>query len=453
MKWFQHSLTAKWLLTLLFTGLFGVSLVWLSANRTTSLGFDQLKIEQAQEQFADAARTYYVQHGSWDGVLEAFEPPKRQTPPDHDEPQPRFILADSHNRMLICTPPYKVGDVLSTDQLARGEPLMVDDQRIGTVLFGQGAPTLDPFEQRFLERTNRSLLVAAVGAVVIALVGGIFLVRHFTRPLQDLTHAIHAMQQGQFGQAVPVRSQDELGNLTHAFNQMSTDLARANFLRRQMTADVAHDLRTPLTIISGHLEGLQDGTLKPTNQRFEAMSREVTRLKRLVDDLRTLSLADAGELHLTYQAVDVGTLLHHVAASFQPLIDKEHLRLDIQVEPELPPLRADRERIGQVLGNLMSNAIRHTPAGGMILLSACQSTCGFEISVEDTGEGIPADKLPYIFERLYRANDARSQNHGESGLGLAIVKSIIEAHGGKVSVRSRVGIGTTLTLELPMRSA
>jgi signal transduction histidine kinase len=454
MKWFQHSLTVKWLFTLLFTGLFGVGLVWVFANRTTSIGFDQLKLDQAQEEFANRARGYYAQRGSWAGVTEEFESQNR-APNTYQgyqgEPQPRFMLADDSNRMLICTPPYEVGDVLSSDQLAGGEPLIVEDKRVGTVLFGEGAPTLDPFERKFLERTNRSLLFAAIGAVGIALLAGVLLVRHFMRPLQDLTQAIQQMQQGQFGQAVPVRGQDELGKLTQAFNRMSSEVAQANFLRRQMTADVAHDLRTPLTIISGHLEGLQDGTLKPNPQRFEAMGREVIRLRRLVDDLRTLSLADAGELKLAREQIEVGTLLQHVAASFQPLLDKQELRLQTQLEPALPPLWADRERMGQVLGNLMSNAIRHTPAGGIIALSACKAVDGFEIAVRDTGEGIPPDKLPYIFERLYRVNDARSQRDGESGLGLAIVKSIVEAHGGKIIVQSEVRKGTTLTVRLPAR--
>jgi two-component system, OmpR family, sensor histidine kinase BaeS len=462
MKWFQHSLTVKWLFTLLFTGLCGIGLVGVFANRTTSIGFDQLKLDQAQEQFANTARAYYEQRGSWAGVSDELEPKKGNYGGysgnysgnyaggmEQGEPQPRFMLADESNRMLICTPPYQVGDVLSSDQLSRGEPLIVDDQRVGTVLFGEGAPTLDPFERRFLERTNRSLLFAAVGAIGIALLAGTLLVRHFMRPLQDLTQAIQKMQQGQFGQEVPVRGQDELGKLTQAFNQMSSEVAQANFLRRQMTADVAHDLRTPLTIISGHLEGLQDGTLKPNPQRFEAMGREVIRLRRLVDELRTLSLADAGELKLTCEQIEVGTLLQHVAAAFQPLLDKRQLRLQMTVEPTLPPLWADRERIGQVLGNLMSNAIRHTAAGGMIALSACKGADGFEIAVRDTGEGIPSDKLPYIFERLYRVNDARSQRDGESGLGLAIVKSIVEAHGGRIVVQSEIGRGTTLTVRLP----
>jgi signal transduction histidine kinase len=455
MKWFQNSLTAKWLFTLLFTGLFGVGLVWFSANRATSRGFDQLKLDQAQDQFANAARAYYTKHGNWLGVETALQSQKRYTGYggyNYNYPQPRFILADQANRMLICTPPYKVGDQLSGDQLARGEPLMVGDERVGTVLFGDGTPTLDPYEERFLDHTNQGILFAAAGAVVIALLAGTFLVWHFMRPLQDLTHAIQAMQQGQFGQAVPVRTQDELGKLTQAFNQMSSDLTQANFLRRRMTADVAHDLRTPLTIISGHLEGLQDGTLKPTSQRFEAMNREVSRLKRLVDDLRTLSLADSGELNLRCQFVDVGGLLRHVATSFQPLLDKEQLSVDIRLTSELHPLWADRERIGQVLGNLMNNAIRHTPAGGKIILSACEDAQGFEIAVQDTGEGIPADKLPYIFERLYRVNESRSQQHGESGLGLAIVRSLVEAHGGKISVQSEVGVGTTLTIRFPVVS-
>jgi len=230
---------------------------------------------------------------------------------------------------------------------------------------------------------------------------------------------------------------------------MSRDLAQANFLRRRMTADIAHDLRTPLTIIGGYLEGLQDGTLKATPQRFETMNNQVVRLKRLVEDLRTLSLADAGELKLIRLPVSVETLLSYAAESFQPLFDERRLHLEVQIEPDLPELMIDRERIEQVLSNLLTNALRHTPMGGRVVLFACKVQDAVQISVQDSGEGIPSDKLTYIFERLYRADESRSADDGGSGLGLAIVKSIVEAHGGTVSAQSELGKGTNITIRFP----
>jgi signal transduction histidine kinase len=179
------------------------------------------------------------------------------------------------------------------------------------------------------------------------------------------------------------------------------------------------------------------------------MYSEVLRLRRLVDDLRTLSAADAGELKLARQPIKVEALLNHVAASFQPLLDEKHLKLEVQIEPGLPPLNIDRDRMEQVLGNLMSNSMRHTAADGAVKLRACRDQEAVKISVEDTGEGIPPDKLPYIFERLYRVDESRTGDDGESGLGLAIVKSIVEAHGSTVAAQSEPGKGTTMTIQFP----
>src|SRR5258707_8136453 len=420
MRWFRRSLAVKWLFTLLFTGLSGIGLVWFFANRATTTGFDQLKIDQAQADFETTARNYYETHGSWAGAKDKLEVVPGY---NHYGPPPdRFILADESNRMIICFPPYQSGDLLGGDQLSRGTPVIVNGNKVGTVLFAEGVPSLNPAEQRYLAQTNQGLFFGAIGAALIALLIGIILTRYIMRPLRDLTLALRAMQQGNLEQQVPVRSQDELGELTRAFNHMSRDLAQANFLRRQMTADIAHDLRTPLTIIGGYLEGLQDGTLKPSAQRFETMHSEVLRLKRLVEDLRTLSLADAGELKLMYQPVQVESLMNHVAASFQPLFDERHLHLEVQVEPGLPAITVDRERMAQVLGNLVSNAMRHTPSGGTVVLEGCKDQETVHISVRDTGEGIPLDKLPYIFERLYRVDESRHDGEEESGLGLAIVK-------------------------------
>jgi len=457
-----RSIMVKWLFTLLFTGLFGVVLVWFFANRTTNIGFDALKLDQAQADFAATAQTYYEAHGSWDGFRASVDQrppnndPNGQTnqPRDQFKPPPiRFILTDDTNTVIVDAPPYHFGDVLTSNQLARGTPITVNGNKVGTVLFAQGSPTLNPFEQRFLAQTNTGILIGAIGAALIALVVGIILTRHFMRPLTDLTLALRAMQKGQLEQEVPVRSQDELGELTQAFNHMSKDLARANYLRRQMTADIAHDLRTPLTVIAGYLEGMQDGTLKPTPTRLETMNREVIRLKRLVEDLRTLSLADAGELKLAVRPVPVDTLLQEVAESFQPLFDEQALQLNVQIEPGLPPVQIDQERMRQVLDNLVSNAMRYTSAGGSITLRARRVDVGgtVQLSVQDTGAGIPADKLPYIFERMYRVDASRNGNDDESGLGLAIVKSIVEAHGASVAVQSEVGKGTTITVAIPIK--
>jgi len=201
-----------------------------------------------------------------------------------------------------------------------------------------------------------------------------------------------------------------------------------------MTADIAHDLRNPLTVIGGYLESLQDGKLKPTPERFATMQAEVQHLQRLVDDLRTLSLADAGELTLRLQPLTPGELLTQVAAVYQHQADQQHIHLKLDVEPHLPEVSLDPERMAQVLGNLVSNALRYTPEDGEIRLSARQTEGNLILSVKDNGSGIPSDILPHIFERSYRGDQSRTGS--ESGLGLAIARSIVELHGGSIRATS-----------------
>ena len=219
-------------------------------------------------------------------------------------------------------------------------------------------------------RTNQALFLAALGAAGIALCLGVFLARTITHPVGELTAAAHRMAKGQLKQQVPVRSKDELGELTATFNQMSSDLERSNQLRRQMTADIAHDLRIPLTVITGYLESLRDGVSKPSPERFEVLYNESRHLQRLVEDLRTLSLADAGEFSLNRQPVPPQALVEQASATFRYQADHCKIRLATECEPELPKVFVDPERMEQVLGNLISNASRFTPEGGEINLTA-----------------------------------------------------------------------------------
>jgi signal transduction histidine kinase len=258
--------------------------------------------------------------------------------------------------------------------------------------------------------------------------------------------ATRALAQGKLEQEVPVHSRDELGELAQAFNQMSADLARANQARRQMTADIAHDLRNPLTVIGGYLESLQDGKLRPTPERFATMQAEVHHLQRLVEDLRTLSLADAGELALQRRPVQPGELLERVAAAYQPQATQQGILLKVELETGLTEFFLDPERLEQVLGNLVSNALRYTPEGGEIRLTAKRAVGRLVLAVADTGSGIAPEILPHIFERSFRGDPSRSGD--ESGLGLAIAKSIVELHGGTLQVQSVLGQGSQFILTL-----
>jgi signal transduction histidine kinase len=357
-------------------------------------------------------------------------------------------LADQGGRVLIPAGDYTAGSTVPQAALAAGTAVTVGNDRVGTVLAAGAVPPLGQLEQSYLTNTNLALLYAALGASGVALILGIVLARALTRPIRALTAAIRAMANGDLRQNVPVTSKDELGALATAFNQMSAELDRLLRARRQMTADIAHDLRNPLTVIGGYVESMQQGVLKPTPARLNASQAEVRHLQRLVEDLRLLSQADAGELVLNQERVSVPALLERAAASYQLLADKHGVLMKIDANADLPPVQGDPDTLARVLGNLISNSLRYTPAGGTIVLRAqSQDAAHLCITVADTGKGIAPDALPYVFDRLYRADAARSSE--ESGLGLAIARSIVEAHGGTISAESVPGKGTMMSIVLP----
>ncbi|HVU12313.1 MAG TPA: ATP-binding protein [Phototrophicaceae bacterium] len=458
-----RSLAFKWIATLLLTSLVGVVLVGLFAYRTTVTEFDRLRLEQVQASFVNEATTYYESTGSWNGFDDWLHQQQRSSNQGNQgnqgnpgnqgggggSPFQFCALVDSNNIVVVDAGPYHIGDRLPPETTDQGIAITLNGQQVGTVLTATPPPGPDPREQQYLDRTNQALLIGAIGAGAAALLIGLLLSRHFLRPLTELTEAIGAMKHGELSQQVQVRTHDELGELAQAFNQMSAEVHRANQLRTQMTADIAHDLRTPLTVITGYLEGLRDGTLKPTPTRFDVMYDETLLLKRLIDDLRTLSLADAGELKLVYQSIQPRDLLEQIQQSFEPLAQEQQIALKTEAEADLPDVQVDRERMAQVLANLVSNALRYTPAGGSVTLIARAQSNAVQLIVRDTGSGIPEDKLPNIFERFYRVEESRYQSQGESGLGLAIARSIVEAHHGTISAESKLGAGTSMIITLP----
>jgi signal transduction histidine kinase len=235
------------------------------------------------------------------------------------------------------------------------------------------------------------------------------------------------------------------------FNQMSSALAASNARRDQMTADIAHELRSPLTVINGYLEAMQDGTFEPTPARLEIIQQEVNQLNRLVTDLRTLALADAGQLEITKAEIDLQTLFQHLSNAHALQAQSKNIKLIFDKSQDIEKIFADEGRILQVLSNLINNAIRHTSEGGEIIVSGELETSKAVIKVTDSGEGIPENELDYLFDRFYRIDPSRQSTSGETGLGLSIVKALIEAHGGWISVQSEVGRGTSFVFTLPIK--
>ena len=452
-----RTLTLKIALVVLAVSLFSVGLVALFSGWLTVREYDRLLIDQVQDNLVEQAAAYYEQAGSWEGALVAFSTdaddhgPRRGPNRMGSNERTPLVLLDADGCVVGPTDAvYTAGKCLPAREVAAGEPVVVNGQTVGTVIQTGIMPARDPAEDAFLERMNRGLLWGAIGAGIVALLLGLGLARNLTRPLRRLTAAIHAMAAGDLEQRVDIRSRDEIGELAGAFNSMGSQLAQSNQARRQMTADIAHELRNPLMVITGYIEALREGVLRPTPERFDMMYEEAQHLQRLVADLRTLSLADAGELTLAKQITPPDALLGRVAEAYAPVAQKSGIELTVApLSPALPEVDVDVERMVQVLANLVTNALRHTPEGGAVTLGAHAENGGVALTVSDSGEGIAPDVLPRVFDRFYRADSARSQSGDESGLGLAIVKSIVTNHGGAISASSELGKGSTFTIYLP----
>ncbi len=304
--------------------------------------------------------------------------------------------------------------------------------------------------QNFLNVVNHSLWLVIVAAWALALLLTLAFSNTILRPVGELTRIARRMEQGDLSQRVRIRTKDEIGKLAHAFNTMADSLSRSEELRRNMVSDVAHELRTPLTNIRGYLEGLKDHVVAPTQDIIVSLYEESLILSRLVVDLQELSLAEAGQLYLVRKPAALGEIIVKAVASLQMQASEKSLALYIDIQPTLPRVMADAERVGQVLRNLLSNAITHTPLDGEITVSAYEDFDEVVVSVRDTGVGIEEEHLPNIFERFYRTDASRSRATGGSGLGLAIVKQMVEAHDGRVEVESALGRGSSFTFTLPV---
>ena len=456
-----RSLRSKWILTWLLTSLFGIVLVGLLATRVSAVEFLRYRDGALKARLIRDIRSFYEVNKSWEDIgliplEERFERETRGHEMDgKDAPlvdfvsrSASFVIADEKGVVVKAGGAYRPGDVLRSGDRARGLPIFSGGKLIATVAEFV-LPGLDEAESRFLHRVSFLLIVAAGFALLMALIFGAILSRRFLRPLAELTEAIGDIRRGNFDQRVPVRSTDELGLLATAFNQMGEELQRAGQLREQMTADIAHELRTPLTVISGYLEGLRDGSFHATPEHYEMLFQEAQLLNRLIEDLRILSLADADALMLQISKVRPIDLLEQVATSFSAMAEAQGIRLTVQADDNLLAVAVDRARVQQVLGNLVSNALRYTPENGHIRLSAEHVGTQLLIAVSDDGKGIPPAELENIFARFYRADRSRDQRLGESGLGLAIAASIVAAHNGQIWAESELGRGTSVFIRLP----
>jgi two-component system sensor histidine kinase BaeS len=308
-----------------------------------------------------------------------------------------------------------------------------------------GAPAPSSFD---LSAANRARIVAVTALVLLVAIGVTALVGvRLVRPLRALTAAAGRMRDGDGDARVAVTGRDEIARLAAAFNDMAERRHEVEELRRAMVGDIAHEMRSPVTNIRGWLEAAEDGVVPLDRELMSSLLEEALLLQHVIDDLQDLSAADAGELRLHPQPVDLADLLPAVADAFAASADRAGVALAVRAPHAL--VTADPIRLRQAIGNLVTNALRHTPAGGRVTLSTRTEADAQVIDVADTGPGLSAAEQALVFERFWRAEKSRSRQTGGSGLGLSIVRKLAEAHGGTVTVRSEPGAGATFTLRLP----
>ena len=313
-------------------------------------------------------------------------------------------------------------------------------------------PMMGQAENDFLSDVRRSLWISGGLSGLAAVALALIVSRQLTRPLRRLAVAAGEIARGNLAVRINERTQDEAGQVGRAFDTMAGALQQQEQARQSFMADIAHELRNPLTVLRGNLEAIQDGLLEPTPEQVSTLHGQSVTLSRLVEDLRTLSLASTGHLELRQQNMDLRQVAGAVVAGFQPSAAERGIVLSLQAPNELPPVFADPERVGQALRNLIDNALRYTPPGGRVGVSLTAEGDQVAIAVADTGGGIAPEDLPHVFDRFYRADRSRSRATGGSGVGLAIVKQLVEAQGGGVSAQSEPGRGSTFAFSLPAPS-
>jgi signal transduction histidine kinase len=455
---FTHRLLFRLTTAFLLVALVGVVVVAFLTNRATTTGFRRFLDTGAGTIWAGLQAdlgALYARQGNWDGAAD--------------------MLAEGVNSgrgpgSTVLSLVDTAGQVIAASSSRRGQgqgwgqstgaleiPVEANGRTVATLVVnspGQGGTRA---AEAFLEEVNRAIWWGGTIAIALALGLGAWLAYRLTGPLRQLTQATQNMTAGRISHKIVVSDQGELGELAHSFNQMAESLAQAEHQRRQMFADVAHELRTPLSVLRGQLEAMLDGVFPLTADNLAVAHEETLLLGRLVDDLRTLSLAEAGQLDLACREVDPREAVNQAAMAFGPLYEAEGVALVIDAAETMPFVWADGERLQQVLGNLLANALRFAPQrdGGepIVRLSAAPEAGGVRFSVVDNGPGLTPEAQAHVFDRFWRAERSRNRSDGGTGLGLAICRAIITAHGGRIWVASQPGMETAFHFSLPVRAA
>ena len=459
----MRSLRSRLTFTHALVAFVGVVIVAVLVTTVLRLAFDRLtdrRIQAEADAAADVIAAVYQRRQSWDGVAQVLQRRVAQNRPNDLLRRRRLLVYDTNDALVFDNGGAPAARQ-SPPRTGLESPILVDGRVVGSVVMGGPVGEFTQAETEFLRMVRWSLIAGSALAVLIALVVGRVISGRVTRPLRSMQSAAHRLASGAGHQPLAIPPDRELAELAASFNTMAAELDRQEQLRRQQVADIAHELRTPLSVLRLQLESIEDGIDQPSPETLRSLAEETHLLTRLVDDLRLLSLADAGQLSLAIDTIDASAAAERAVGNAAPRARQQQIDLRFERPGRAPAVRADPQRLLQILGNLIENALRYTPAGGTVALRLGQMAGGgapalparpggwvlFEIT--DTGAGIPHSELPQIFERFYRADKARARETGGSGLGLAIVQRLVEMQSGRIWVSSALGQGTTFHVALP----
>ena len=441
---FQTKLVVSLILVIVLTTVIGYLLIHAAINRAFS-DFAAHNVRNQDLVFRQMLVEYYERNGSWDKLDRLFLRNRDLLP---------FVIADAEGIIVSAPDFHLIGDKLSRSELSAGLPIVVGERTVGTLLSRGLLRLRDPVEKHFLGTVTVSLWISAIIVSVIGILLSIFLFRQLTGPLKRLDAAAGDIALGRLTSRVEVHSQDELGHLAESFNKMAASLEKSEQAKRRMIADVSHELRTPISVVRTGLEAMRDGLLEATPENIAALHDKILLTTRLVSDLQQLALADAGQLSIHKDPLDLNELIEWIRTTVEAELEDRGVVLRIDLPVDLPHVYADRQRIEQVLLNLLANAMRYTSSGGAISIAAKRTDEKMvQVSVCDSGTGLSEEDLEHVFDRFYRADTARTHEDGSessgAGLGLAIAKALVEAHGGHIWAENPPTGGACFHFTLP----
>jgi two-component system sensor histidine kinase BaeS len=469
-------ITSKLFIAVLLTNVITAVAVGLGVRAAFNTGFETYIQEREGQRLARLASVLaeaYRERGSWDFIqgndavwLElnhAVRPqrhdwgklppgaPSKDARDRKGEPMvgprfegrpPRALILDAHDRVVV-------GDADPAMELDR-TPITVNGKRVGWLAAPIRQTAFDFADRRFQQQQWRASWIVALIAMGLAAVVAWFLSRGLIAPVKRLASATRKLADGDYATRVPSSSSDEIGRLVDDFNRLGNALEKHESSRRNFMADVSHELRTPLTVLKGELEAIEDGVRPVTRETLESLQAEVARLGKLVNDIHDLSLADVGGLAYRFDEVDLGEAVRDCVHHARARLDAHGLEVEIREPADALVVRGDRERLGQLVRNLLENSLRYTDAGGRLHISLAREASQAVLHWKDSTPGVPPESLPRLFERLFRVEASRNRERGGSGLGLSICQSIAEAHGGRITARASELGGLWIEVRLPL---